>query len=78
MLLGRLALCRPFMHEFVVLRSVDHQISGKPTLGARQGVIDEDILAAAIDLEVDDGGSSWRHGDRLHIVTGGEVTLPSM
>lgn len=58
------------MHDVVVLRPVDHQITGKPALGTRQGVIDEDILAATVDLKVDDGGSSWRHGDRLHICHG--------
>ena len=42
------------VHDLIVLRTVDDEIPGKAALGARKGVIDQRIGAAAVDIEVDD------------------------
>lgn len=47
---------RALMNDVVVFRPVDDRIAGKPALGARQRVIDQHVVPAAINLEIDDRG----------------------
>src|SRR5262245_66685629 len=51
--------------NFGVLRSFHLQNADEPALGARQRMVDEDVVAGNIELELDDGGASSRHGDGL-------------
>src|SRR5262249_11370520 len=51
--------------NFGGLRSFHLQNADEPALGARQRMVDQDVVAGNIELELDDGGASSRHGDGL-------------
>jgi len=36
------------MHDVVLVRSIDDQIAGKASFGPRLGVVNEDVVAAAM------------------------------
>src|SRR5262245_49724089 len=42
------------------------QNSNQPTLGAREGVVHQDVIARHIEFEFDDGCATGGYGHRLH------------
>ncbi len=54
------------MHQIVVRRSVDDQVSGETAFDPRQCMVYQDVAPRPVDLEVDDGRTARRYGDGLH------------
>ncbi len=65
-LYATLLLRRSFMHDRVVLRTVDVQEADEAMLQARESMIDQNVLPGTIDLEVDDRSATRRNRNRLH------------
>ena len=58
------------MHYAVVKRAVHNQESGKATLDLRQCVVNDCIMARALNFEIDDGCTPRRHSYGLHASDG--------
>lgn len=59
---------RTLVHQDVVLGSVDDQVAGKTAFDTRQRVIDQNVVAAAVDLEVHYRRAARCHRHRLDIL----------
>ena len=62
---GRLIASR--FDDFWLFRTFHYQEASQATLQAREGMIDQDISAGDIDLELDHGCTAWRYQGRLDI-----------
>ena len=54
------------VENFRVGRPFDRQHAGQTALGARQGMIDQHVIAGHIDLEFRDDGTACWNGNGLH------------
>ena len=61
-----LLLCRPLMHDPVILRSLDDQEANETALKPGHGVIQNRELPGSGDFEIDHCSPAWRNCDSLH------------
>src|SRR3989304_4167135 len=61
---------RPRLHfaveDFGIGRSLDLQDSDQPALEARERMIDQDVVAGNVELELHDHGAAGGHGNGLY------------
>ena len=66
------------VENFRVWWPFDMQHAGQTALGARQGMIDQHVIARHIDLEFRDDGTTCRNRDGLHTAQGSLSTPPRL